>query len=76
MRDVIVENDVYKDIPYLLYTSVNAVKAPVVIIGHGINNDKLEGSKLALRLAWKGFAVICFDMHNQGDRYNGCIKLV
>lgn len=76
MKEVVVEYDVYKSIPYVLYTSVNMKKAPVIIVGHGFNNDKLEGSKLALRLAWKGFSVICFDLHNQGDRYNGFMESI
>ncbi|MDA0120407.1 alpha/beta hydrolase family protein [Vibrio sp. T11.5] len=71
MQDVLVEKSHIGEIVYLLYAQKESVNNPLVIICHGWNNDKYEGSNLALNLALQGYSVICFDADKHGERDDG-----
>ena len=60
-----------ENIPSLLFYEDMSVNKPLVLIVHGFNNDKYEGTKLAMKLAQKDFAVLCIDIEKHGERYDG-----
>ncbi|MCG9552573.1 prolyl oligopeptidase family serine peptidase [Vibrio sp. Isolate31] len=71
MEGVLVEKVDLGEIVHLLYSNKEWVKSPLVIICHGWNNDKYEGSNLVLNLALQGYSVICFDSDSHGERNDG-----
>ena len=71
MEGVFVEKVDLGEIVHLLYSNKELLKSPLVIICHGWNNDKYEGSNLALNLALQGYSVICFDSDSHGERNDG-----
>ena len=76
MRKIIIEENVVEDIPYMLFYKADFKKIPLVIIAHGFNNNKYEGSDLAIRLAENGIGAITFDLYKQGQRYDGFLENV
>ncbi|QVK18375.1 alpha/beta hydrolase [Mycoplasmatota bacterium] len=76
MKKVKIELNKHLDIPYLLYYLENSKNCPLVIMGHGFNNDKYEGSDIAIKLASKEVCVLSFDLYKQGERYDGFLDKV
>lgn len=58
MEGVVVEKSKMGEIVYLLYCKKESVNNPLVIICHGWNNDKYEGSNLALKFSSSG--LLCY----------------
>lgn len=73
---VITEVGVSNNIPTLLFYNDGAVNLPLILVVHGFNNDKYEGTKLALQLTEVGFAVLCFDIDRNGARYDGFMESI
>lgn len=73
---VIVESNIYHEIPTLLFHPEGGENLPLIIFCHGFGNDKFEGSNLSLRLAQEGYAVLCFDMDRHGPRYDGFMEKI
>lgn len=71
MEGVVVEKSKIGEIAYLFYCKKESVNQPLVIICHGWDNDKYEGSNLALNLSLQGYSVICFDADKHGERHDG-----
>jgi dienelactone hydrolase len=71
MKKIITELGSLYLIPYMLFYEEGAVNLPLVIIGHGYDNDMYEGTSYALKLANEGIAALCFTMAKQGERYDG-----
>lgn len=74
--NIITEVNRIANIPSLLFYEESSRKNPLVLIVHGFNNDKYEGTKIALKLAQKGFSVLCFDIDKHGDRYEGFMERI
>jgi len=76
LMNIITESEIYEGIPTLLFYVENSRNNPLVVICHGFNNDKYEGSKIALKLCQEGFTVLCFDIDRHGGRYDGFMELI
>ena len=63
-----VEQKNINELPCLIYSNNNISREHTIILIHGFNNDKYEGSKVALKLAGLGYQVISFDIDGHGDR--------
>lgn len=76
MKKLVIESSLIGKVPYMLTCEEGARNLPLVIIAHGFNMDKYEGMDLALRLADRGFASICFDLDRHGQRYDGFLEAI
>lgn len=56
------------ELPCMIYSNHDIDREHTIILIHGFNNDKYEGSKVALKLAGLGYQVISFDIDGHGDR--------